>query len=223
MKLNELIDDVQDLLEDPGGLAAFSDSRCTKAAESACRELGNRVGRNEIRFAIDMVADQAEYEFPSSFEVRRIEQVRILPENGSEPRRGGLIQIDLFDLPLTETESSERDPDRFVLNLTGGSIEDRYSLTLWPTPSRSADDTIVVDAEIDYVFEVADQLTINVPYPPQFKEALKNLTAYYLLMSKENATDQEQAMRFFQLGVTQISENRPVDAISKTVSCRSFP
>ena len=137
MFLSALIDVVQDELEDPGGFATFNDTVTAQAAENACRYLGNVIGRNEGRLALDMVADQADYPLPTSVDLRRIEKVRILPETGGEPPRQGIIQIDLVDLPITDTTQSGRDPDRFVLNLTGGTNEDRYTLTLWPTPNRS--------------------------------------------------------------------------------------
>jgi len=223
MLLEALIDDIQDTLEDPGGLATFPDAVVAKAAESACRFVGNNVGRNTTRLAIDMSDGVADYDIPIANKIRRINQVKIIPENGNEPRSQGIIQIDLIDLPLTLSVQSGRDPDRFVLQLTGGTAENQYQLTLWPTPGRTALNAIVVDAEIDYVFDVADQATTNVAYPEQFDEVIKYLACYFLLFTKDNANDQNQAVRFKAAAEEILEQNRPVDAITKSVSRRMFP
>ncbi len=223
MFLEEFIDNVQDDLEDPGGFATFPDAKVAKAAESACRYLGNNVGRNATRIGIDMVEDQADYPIPLTSKIRRINSVKIIPENGNEPRDQGIIQVDLLNIPLTLSVQSGRDPDRFVLDLAGGTAENQYSLTLWPTPGRSATGAIVVDAEVDVIFDVANQATENVPYPEQFSEALKYLASFYLLAAKDDQKDQAQALNFKRLADLEISMNRPVDAITKTVSNRRFP
>ena len=223
MFLEAFIDNVQDELEDPGGLATFQDPKVAKAAESACRYLGNNVGRNATRIGIDMVDGQADYPVPTPNKIRRINAVKIIPESGGEPRTQGLIQVDLHNIPLTLSVQSGRDPDRFVLDLAGGTAENQYALTLWPTPGRSATGAIVLDAEVDVVFDVSQQATENVPYPEQFSEALKYLACFYLLASKDDQKDQIQAANFKKLADLEIQMNRPVDAITKTVSERNFP
>ena len=223
MFLEEFIDNVQDDLEDPGGFATFPDAKVAKAAESACRYLGNNVGRNSTRIGIDMVDTQADYPVPTANKIRRINSVKILPEGGGEPRTQGLIQVDLHDIPLTLSVQSGRDPDRFVLDLAGGTSDSQYSLTLWPTPGRSATAAIVIDAEVDVIFTVANQATENVPYPEQFAEALKYLACFYLLAAKDDQRDQAQAANFKRLADLELSMNRPVDAITKNVSSRMFP
>jgi len=223
MFLDAFIDNVQDELEDPGGFATFSDAKVAKAAESACRYLGNNVGRNATRIGVDMVDTQADYPVPTANKIRRVNSVKIIPETGGEPRGQGLIQIDLHDLPITLSALSERDPDRFVLDLTGGSADNQYSLTLWPTPSRSATGAIVIDAEVDVIFTVAGQASENVPYPEQFSEALKYLACFYLLAAKDDERDQRQSLNFKKLADLEIDQNRPVDAITKMVSNRRFP
>jgi len=224
MLLQDLIDDVQDLLEDPNGsLGAFPDAKVSNAAESACRFLGNSVGRNTLRFALDMTVSVSDYVIPTANKVRRINQIKILPDGGGEPRGRGLIQIDLLDMPIVADPLNGQDPDRFVLNLTGGSAENQYSLSFYPVPYRTALASIYIDAEIDYVFAVADQATTNIAYPEQFAEAIKFLTCYYLLFTKDNALDQNQAVNFKAAAVEIIEMNRPVDAVTKYTSNRMFP
>lgn len=223
MFLEEFIDDVQDDLEDPGGFSTFPDAKVAKAAESACRYLGNNVGRNSTRIGIDMVQDQAEYDVPITSKIRRINSIKIIPENGNEPGTQGLVQVDLLNIPLTLSVQNGRDPDRFVLDLTGGVAENQYSLNLWPVPGRSAVGAIVVDAEVDVVFNVDDQATELIPYPEQFSDALKNLACFYLLAKKDDERDQRQAMNFKKLADLDLQMNRPVDALTKTVSSRRFP
>ena len=223
MFLEAFINNVQDELEDPGGFATFPDAVVARAAESACRYLGNNVGRNVTRIGVDMIQDQADYPVPTVNKIRRINQVKIIPENGNEPPKQGLIQVDLLNIPLTIAVQSGRDSDRFVLDLTGGTAENQYTLTLWPTPGRSAIGAIVIDAEVDIVFDVANQATENVPYPEQFEAALRYLTAFYLLAAKDDQRDQNQALNFKRLADQEIAMNRPVDALTKTVSSRRFP
>lgn len=223
MFLEEFIDNVQDELEDPGGFATFPDAKVAKAAESACRYLGNNVGRNVTRIGIDMIQDQADYVVPLTSKIRRVNTLKIIPENGNEPPSQGLIQVDLMDIPLTLSVQSGRDPDRFVLDLTGGNAENQYSITLWPTPSRNAVGAIVIDAEVDVVFNVANQDSENVPYPEQFDEALKYMACFYLLASKDDQRDQNQALNFKKLADLELQMNRPVDALTKTVTRRLFP
>ena len=221
--LEAFIDQVQDDLEDPGGFATFSDAKCSIAAEKAVRYLGSQVGRIEARLAVDMVIDVPDYVLPAATQIKAIKKLRIIPENGNEPGKQGLKQIDLFNMPINPTFQSSRDPDRFVTSLNGGANEDRYMISLWPSPCRTASEAIIIDYEVDFVFVVANQATTQVPYPPQFTPALNLLTKANLLSDKDNQADKDLAKTIRKEAQTEIEQNRDTDAISKTESSRRFP
>jgi len=220
MNLDTLINTTQDLLEDPGGFASFSDEKCVSAVEFACRYIANNIGRTSARFAMDMVNGQADYDFPEVVQVRRVSSIRIIPVEGS-PSNLALNQIDISELPLTSVGT--KDPDRFALNLAGGANEDRYSISLYPTPTRNTTDSIVVDYEVDYIFDIDNQASQNIPFPPQFHLAVKNLTAHYLLMQKDNETDRRHSLSLKSLADNDLFQNRSIDSIGRAPSRRAFP
>ena len=125
-------------------------------------------------------------------------------------------------MPIVSQGDRAQDPDRFALNITGDVDGDKYSLVLWPIPFRSAVDAIVVTYEVDYTFNSAVTST-PIPYPRQFYESIIFYSCYYILAFKDNATDREQAMTFKNIADQEIRENRPVDALTKTVTRREFP
>jgi hypothetical protein len=152
--------------------------------------------------------------------VRRIQDVKIIPENGNEPLACGLPQVPLAEIPITVPQES--DPDRFALSLTGGATADRYSLYFWPAPARSATDAIVVTYDVDTSIissspATGPNLAQTIPYPAQFEDAILYYTMSYLLLSRADEGDREEAQKFKMIADQEVRENAPVDALTYRV------
>ena len=215
MNFGQLLSDVYELLEDPLQ-TAWTNRAVARAVKKAVRRIANAVGRDDTQTLLSLVESQQEYVLPTG--IRRVNKVRIIPEQGGEPRGAGLLQLaSPKDLPLTLDEES--DPQYFVLRLTGGTNANQYSLIFYPVPARSATDAIVVDHAVDTIISsdspaTAPQLAVELPFPEQFDEAMLYYTAGFLLAERSDEGDMQESMKFEAMAKAEIRENGPVDSLS---------
>jgi hypothetical protein len=116
-----------------------------------------------------------------------------------------------------------------LVNLNTSNPDYYFQLLFWPTPARSAERTIVITYEIDYLIEsddpaTAGQLAVPIPFPRIYDTALENLTCYYLLSQSDDTTDTNNAAKFKNIGEDCLSRSRPIDSSSSMIDIfRAFP
>jgi hypothetical protein len=224
MFFSTLLSSFYEIFQDPLQ-TTLSNTSLARAATKGVRRVANIVGRDDARTLLSLVQGQQIYELPVG--VRRLTKVRILPENGNEPHYEGLPQIMADQVPVTVPQ--EGDPEGYSLSLTGGTDSDRYALTLWPAPARSAADSIIVDHAVDTIIEsdspaTAPQLAQVIPFPEQFEPAILYYTLYYALSERMDEKDKQDAQYYLSMAKDEMKENAPVDAISSRVDInRAMP
>ena len=165
MNFGDLLTEVYDLGNDPGQVA-WRNSVVARYLNGSLRRAGQITG-DSARLSLALVQGQQEYALPTG--VRRVKQVSIMPQEGVEPRYP-IVETSIQKIPvITQTQ---KDPERYALQATGGANGQNFSLFMWPAPGRSAPDSIIIDIELAYEFTstnpaTAGELATELPFPPR--------------------------------------------------------
>ena len=225
MNFGQLLTNTYRILQDPGQ-AVYANSVIALYASQALRTVGNALSITSGRDAsLALVDGQQEYVVPDG--VRRITHIRILPEAGTEPGNY-LDEYRLGQFPFIDPNNA--DPQYFAILGGGGTDEDQLKLFLYPSPNRSASNSIIIDYELDYEFlsddpATTDQKTLQlIPFPKIYHLAVLYFTVYYALSEQDDGHDLEKALYYKNLGMDILRDYSAINSISfYKDNFRAFP
>jgi len=221
MIFSQLLTEAYRLLEDPNRIA-WPNSAIVRHLNAALRSIGSAVG-DSGRTTLSLVQGQQAYDLPAG--VRRIREVRIAPESGSEPLI--ITQRRLEEMRINVPQ--EGDPSLYAVQLTSGANEDQFGLFMWPAPARSTADAIIIDYEIEYELDSDDPATVPqeaqvIPFPRAYEMAILYLTIGSALSERDDDSDIQKSEHYWALGQRQLTELQPTGSASKMIDAyRPFP